>query len=91
MNRVLGHFCDFFLEKWSNIGRFSGSERMCWDTFAIFFWRNGSRLSTFLVQSGVGGTLLRFFVGVIKCSFSLNRIFVIAVVFKKINMLKISC
>ena len=61
MNRVLGHFCDFFLEKWSKIGRFSGSERSCWDTFAIFFWRNGPRLGVSLVQNGVGGTLLRFF------------------------------
>ena len=91
MNRVLGHFCDFFLEKWSKIWRFSGSERSCWDTFAIFFWRNGPRLGVSLVQNGCFGTLLRFFVGVIKCSFSLNRIFVIAVVFKKINMSKISC
>ena len=48
MNRVVGHFCDFFLDKWSNIGRFSGSERMCWDTFAIFFldkWSNIGRFS----------------------------------------------
>ena len=35
---VLGHFCDFFLEKWVKIEHFSGSERLWWDTFAIFCW-----------------------------------------------------
>ena len=32
-----------------------------WDSFLFFYWKNGPRNGSFMVENGSGGTVLRFF------------------------------